>query len=216
MEKRDILVKRVKDARESQQEAKDEFKTALERFKSVIEVDGGPLEDKYEKLDKELNRSEDRARKVRDRIDSVRSVSDDLFKEWDQELRRYSDRSLRAESERQLKIDAAALRGAHQIDGAGAEAPRARAQAAARSGVVPEAQPERASHRCPRRRVADGPHQRRCARDRSRSRHRGSRPVRRLDGEHQLTEPLSVWCSGRTAQGLGVGASDLNPPIPNP
>lgn len=103
MEKRDILVKRVKDARESQEEAKDEFKTALERFKSVIEMDGGALEDKYQKLDKELNRSEDRAKKVRDRIDSVRSVSDDLFKEWEKELKQYSDRSLRAESERELK-----------------------------------------------------------------------------------------------------------------
>ena len=47
MEKRDILVKRVKDARESQEEAKEEFKTAIERFKAVIEVDGGALEDKY-------------------------------------------------------------------------------------------------------------------------------------------------------------------------
>ncbi len=103
MEKRDILVNRVKDARESQEEAKNEFKTALERFKAVIEVDGGPLEDKYEKLNKELNRSEDRARKVRDRIESVRSVSDDLFKEWDKELKQYADRSLRAESERELK-----------------------------------------------------------------------------------------------------------------
>jgi chromosome segregation ATPase len=103
VEKRDILVKRVKDARESQQEAKDEFKTALERFKSVIDVDGGDLEDKYDKLNKELNRSEDRAKKVRDRIDSVRSVSDDLFKEWGDELKQYSDRSLRAESERELK-----------------------------------------------------------------------------------------------------------------
>jgi len=103
MEKRDILVKRVKDARASQEEAKDEFRTALERFKSVIDVDGGALEDKYEKLNKELNRSEDRARKVRDRIDSVRNVSDDLFSEWDKELKQYSDRSLRAESERELK-----------------------------------------------------------------------------------------------------------------
>ncbi|MEP7306804.1 MAG: DUF2959 domain-containing protein [Acidobacteriota bacterium] len=103
MEKRDILVKRVKDARESQEEAKAEFKTALERFKSVIDVDGGALEDKYEKLNKELNRSEDRAKQVRDRIDSVRSVSDDLFKEWDGELKQYSDRSLRAESERELR-----------------------------------------------------------------------------------------------------------------
>ena len=103
MEKRDILVKRVKDARESQEEAKDQFKTALERFKSVIEVDGGALEDKYDKLNKVLNRSEDRANRVRDRIDRVRSVSDDLFNEWDKELKQYSDRSLRAESERELK-----------------------------------------------------------------------------------------------------------------
>ena len=103
MEKRDILVKRVTDARKSQEEAKDEFKTALERFKSVIEVKGGALEDKYETLNKELNRSEDRAKRVRDRIDSVRSVSDDLFKEWDKELNQYSDRSMRAESQRELK-----------------------------------------------------------------------------------------------------------------
>jgi SMC interacting uncharacterized protein involved in chromosome segregation len=103
MEKRDILVKRVTEARKSQQEAKDEFKTAIERFKSVIAVEGGALEDKYETLNKELNRSEDRARQVRDRIDSVRSVSDDLFNEWDKETRLYSDRSMRLESERQLK-----------------------------------------------------------------------------------------------------------------
>jgi hypothetical protein len=103
MEKRDILVKRVTEARKSQEEAKDQFKTAMERFKSVIEVEGGALEDKYEKLNKELNRSEDRAREVRDRIERVRSVSDDLFDEWDKELRQYSDRSLRAESQRELK-----------------------------------------------------------------------------------------------------------------
>ena len=103
MEKRDILVKRVTEARKSQQEAKDEFKTAMERFKSVIEVEGGALEEKYETLNKTLNRSEDRAKNVRDRIDSVRSVSDDLFKEWDKELKQYSDRSLRAESQRELK-----------------------------------------------------------------------------------------------------------------
>ena len=103
MEKRDILVKRVTEARKSQQEARDQFKTAIERFKSVIEVEGGTLQDKYEKLNKELNRSEDRAREVRDRVESVRSVSDDLFKEWDKELKQYSDRSLRAQSQRELK-----------------------------------------------------------------------------------------------------------------
>jgi hypothetical protein len=63
LEKRDILVKRVKDARDSQNEAKEEFRTTLERFKSVIEVDGGALEEKYEKLNNALNRTEDRAKR---------------------------------------------------------------------------------------------------------------------------------------------------------
>jgi hypothetical protein len=102
-EKRDILVNRVKDARKTQEDAKNDFKTALERFKEVIEVEGGKLEEKYEKLNKELDRSEDRAKQVRERIDGVRSVSEDLFSEWDRELRRYADKSLRAESERELE-----------------------------------------------------------------------------------------------------------------
>lgn len=102
MEKRDILVKRVREARETQQEVREEFKTALERFKTVIEVEGGPLEEKYEKLDKQLKRAEDRAKDVDDRIKSIRDVSEDLLKEWDKELKQYSDRRLRSESEREL------------------------------------------------------------------------------------------------------------------
>lgn len=103
VEKRDLLVKRVQDARKTQEEARDEFKSALERFKSVIDVEGGSLEEKYNKLNKELERSEDRAKDVRDRIGSVKNVSDDLFKEWQKELGQYSDRTLRAESERELR-----------------------------------------------------------------------------------------------------------------
>lgn len=103
MEKRDILVKRVTEARKSQEEARDEFKTALERFKSVIELKGSTLEDTYEKLNKELNRAEDRAKAVKDRVGSVKNVADDLFKEWQKELSQYADRSLRAESERELR-----------------------------------------------------------------------------------------------------------------
>ena len=103
MEKRDILIDRVRDARKAQTEAKAEFQTALERFKSVIEVESSTLEKKYETLSRELERSEDKARRVRDRIKAVRDVSDDLFKEWQKELGKYADRSLRAESERDLR-----------------------------------------------------------------------------------------------------------------
>jgi hypothetical protein len=102
-EKRDILVSRVKEARASQAEAQQEFKSALERFQQIVQVDGGSLEDKYKKLNGELERSEDRANKVKGRIDAVRDVSKDLFKEWNDELGKYSDRALRQESERELR-----------------------------------------------------------------------------------------------------------------
>jgi hypothetical protein len=102
-EKRDILVSRVKEARASQAEAQTEFKSALERFQHIVQVDGGSLEEKYKKLDDELQRSEERARKVKDRIDAVRDVSKALFKEWNDELGKYADRALRQESERELR-----------------------------------------------------------------------------------------------------------------
>ena len=103
MEKRDILVKRVSDAREAQQKGKEEFRSALDRFKSVVETEGGTLEDKYNALNRELERSENRARDIHDRVKSVKDVSDDLFKEWEKELGQYQDRQLRAESERDLR-----------------------------------------------------------------------------------------------------------------
>jgi len=102
-EKRDILVSRVKDARASQAEAQKQFKSALERFQAIVQTEGGSLEEKYKKLNDELQRSEDRAGKVKDRLDAVRQVSKDLFKEWNDELGKYADRSLRQESERELR-----------------------------------------------------------------------------------------------------------------
>jgi len=102
-EKRDILVKKVVEARGAQADAQKEIKTTLERFKEIVALDGGSLEDKYNKLNDTLQRSEDRAKKVDDRIKAVRDVSNDLFKEWQNELGKYSDRRMRQESERELQ-----------------------------------------------------------------------------------------------------------------
>ncbi|MBN1959079.1 MAG: DUF2959 domain-containing protein [Desulfuromonadales bacterium] len=101
--KRDILVDRVAEARDSQQETKEQFSSALEHFSSVINFKGGELEDKYNELKKELQKSEDQAADVRDRVAAVEDVADALFAEWEAELDQYKNASLRQTSEKQLK-----------------------------------------------------------------------------------------------------------------
>jgi predicted ribosome quality control (RQC) complex YloA/Tae2 family protein len=102
IEKRDILVDRIDDARDAQADAKEQFATALERYRSVVTFDGGDLEKTYDRLNREYERSEDRAQVVRDRIDSVEAVADDLFAEWEDELDEYADPELRRRSARLL------------------------------------------------------------------------------------------------------------------
>lgn len=100
--KRDIMVSRVEAARDTQEETKEQFVSALEQFSQVVNFDGGALESEYNRLNDEFERSEDKAAEVSDRIDAVEGVSQALFDEWRKELELYTDTSLRASSARQL------------------------------------------------------------------------------------------------------------------
>lgn len=100
--KRDILADRVEKTREAQTEAKQQFSDALQRFLAITQTDGGDLQKKYDELNREFQRSESRAKDVRDRIAAVEDVAEALFREWKQELTQYSNASLRADSQRQL------------------------------------------------------------------------------------------------------------------
>lgn len=101
--KRDILVDRVQATRDSQEKAKDQFTSALDRFLAVTKANGGDLQRKYTELNREYERSESRAKEVRDRIAAVEDVAEALFREWRQELNQYSDPTLRADSEREME-----------------------------------------------------------------------------------------------------------------
>ena len=93
--KRDLLVRDVTKARDAQQEAKEQFKSALDRFTKTLEIQGGELQEKYEALNSEYERSEAKANDVRKRIASVEDVSEALFREWNAELKEYSSPALR-------------------------------------------------------------------------------------------------------------------------
>lgn len=101
--KRDILVDRVEEGRNAQQEAKEQFQSALEKFTALSEFDGGNLQKTYDRLTKELKKSEDRASEVSDRIDAIEDVSEDLFKEWEKELKQYKNQKYRRISEQQFE-----------------------------------------------------------------------------------------------------------------
>jgi len=100
--KREILVDRVADAQKAQANAKVQFASALERFLAVTKINGGDLQRKYDELNRDFTRSEERAKEVHTRIAAIEDVADALFSEWKKELKQYSGATLRSESQRQL------------------------------------------------------------------------------------------------------------------
>ena len=101
--KRDIMVDRVEDAKESQQDAQEEFTSALEALSSLTNFSGGDLEDMYNKINDKYQDSEKAAQNVTDRIAAIEGVSDALFEEWQTELDLYTSNSLRRSSEQKLR-----------------------------------------------------------------------------------------------------------------
>ena len=101
--KRDILVDRVGEAKEAQADAQEQFKDALTEFRSVVSFDGGNLESHYNRLNNEFEDSEAAAKEVTDRINSVESVAEALFEEWQDELKLYTNDRLRADSANKLQ-----------------------------------------------------------------------------------------------------------------
>jgi len=101
--KRDILVGNVEDARDAQQDAQEQFKDALERFGEVVEIEDTDLKRAYNKLNAEYKDSVDAAEDVRYEIAAVDQVANDLFAEWREEIKLYTDNTLKRDSQAKLK-----------------------------------------------------------------------------------------------------------------
>lgn len=101
--KRDIMVDRVEDAKQSQQDAQQEFSSALEALSVLTQFDGGELETIYNDINDKYQDSEKAAQDVSDRIKAIEDVSDALFAEWQDELELYTSSKLRRASEQKLR-----------------------------------------------------------------------------------------------------------------
>lgn len=103
VEKRDILVDRVESVNEAQEEAQEQFSSALEELTVLLNFDGGDLQKAYEEIKDQYEASSDSAERLTSRIEKVESVAEALFEEWQEELAQYSNESLRRDSEKKLK-----------------------------------------------------------------------------------------------------------------
>ena len=120
IDKRDILVDRVEDVRDSQKDSQEEFQTAYQRLVVLTDFDGGDYEDIYNDLNDDYQDSKAAAERVSKKIDNVEEVANDLFDEWEDELDQYTNSKLRRASEDKLNATkrqfSQMLRSMHQAE----------------------------------------------------------------------------------------------------
>ncbi|MGF1790229.1 DUF2959 domain-containing protein [Photobacterium profundum] len=101
--KRDIMVDRVEDTNKAQQDAQEQFTSALDALKALNQFDGGDLETAYNDINDQYEVSSDAADKVSERIAAIEDVADALFDEWENELSLYTSTTLKRDSEKKLR-----------------------------------------------------------------------------------------------------------------
>ena len=101
--KRDIMLDRVESAQTAQQDAQQQFISALAQLSQLINYDGGDLAAQYELINDQYEASESSAKEVASRIAAIESVADALFDEWNDEIQQYSSNNLKQQSQQKLK-----------------------------------------------------------------------------------------------------------------
>ena len=102
-EKRHLLKDNVEEAREEQEKASEEFKDVLTRVKELYGFQGGDLESFYNKLKDDYEACDRRVKRVKDRIDDVEEIAEDLFAEWEREIDQMTNPTFRSRSRQSLK-----------------------------------------------------------------------------------------------------------------
>ena len=102
-EKSHLLKEQVEKAQSAQREATEQFKDVLTRLKVMYGVEGGELEEFYNRLKADYEESEKRADDVRSRIEKVEEIATDLFSEWEKEIQEISSSQLRSKSKESLR-----------------------------------------------------------------------------------------------------------------
>lgn len=101
--KRDLLKKSVVAARDDEKAAGQQFTNALARLQELYGFEGGDLEKTYNSLNREYERSVERANAVHKRIREMETVAGDLFNEWEKEIQQMSSARLQQSDREKLR-----------------------------------------------------------------------------------------------------------------
>jgi DUF2959 family protein len=101
--KRDILLDRVVEAKGTQQQAQQQFKSALAQLTQLINFDGGDLAEQYQLTHDQYQASKKAAAEVADGINKIEAVAEALFAEWSVEITEYTNEKLKRQSQLKLK-----------------------------------------------------------------------------------------------------------------
>jgi len=101
--KRDLLKKKVVQAKEDQEKAGEQFKDALTRLRELYNFDGGNLDRAYGQIKSDFDASKVKADTVRRRVFEVEGVAKDLFLEWEKEILQIGSPTLQHKSRNQLQ-----------------------------------------------------------------------------------------------------------------
>ncbi len=103
IEKRDLFKKDVKKVQSSQEDAGKAFEDALERLQKIYAVDGGKLEGSYRSLQSSYEDAQEEVQAVHERVKTLETTAEDLFKEWKAEIAEISSTDLKNKSNATLR-----------------------------------------------------------------------------------------------------------------
>lgn len=97
------LFREIEVAHRDLAEARSQLQSALEKFSQFLSVEEDHLLPLYRELRALLQESERRAGRVSAHIDEIERLSKALFAEWEEELKLYRNKTLRAKSRQKLQ-----------------------------------------------------------------------------------------------------------------
>lgn len=106
-EKRDLLVSELAKTNDEQDGLKKQLAGTLQRIRTQYRFDEGSVGKTYDSLSSDYQEADRRSKALHERVDAVRHIAEDLFREWKREANQIDDAPMRNASLSNLELSQA-------------------------------------------------------------------------------------------------------------